>query len=504
MDIPVHNQILWEACVLAGKRLDGKGIADPRVYFPLLCRGSWMNDTNQATIFTDEVLRQAPNVTEEMRRCFQGLWQLHASDLIDGMRRTVGNELADAARVEVDKALDVDEFGKYQRFDHLDIIKDDAPTLTSEYGDLGDELRARTVVEMQDFLRGRFRRNTVLSTGDERLKPGNITAIGRALHSVADFFAHTNYVELLLWKLAEDQKLDNVIGAFNAGSNAFERDHADFICPLPVGNVTAPKNRGILWYGPSATDTPLVSAVFDTDDTAYSLTKIYAAHLENPQVEAASAKQLAIILSIIDVPGRPLATAAWNIYKGFEKLLETIGTLAKDWLADRLTDFAKDAGAAKGAMESVAEIIRDYDLATASKWARAGKMRYVAHLVEERISKRLDDQSTGVRKLPHHTLISKDHPPHSAEGIARYGLACALATEATAELLEWHFSEKPADSPDRFERIARQWLRHPARQLNDAAGSAFSPNVDLGTLVTRSFCTPWQLLPARERLLVLR
>lgn len=498
MDIPVHNQILWEACQLARRRLGAQPkIADPVDFFPLLCRGSWMNDTNQATVLTDVIEGKAPQVTQEVRKCMQALWQVHLAELIAAMA-TLDPAAAARAKDKAALAQDVDEFGSYQRFDHLDILRDDpAP----EYGALDAEQLASTVGKMHKVCAERFKRVTANAEPVDRLSTSGVTALGRALHTVADFFAHTNYVELLLWSLAERGAISPHLGAFNAAQTAYEKENPELVCPLPVNGVKAPVAGGILWYGPSAAETPLVSTVFDTEDTAYSLTKIYATQLQNPHVRSANQRELALILAIVDVPGRPLAEAAWKVYKAFDAALEAVSNVAKDWLADRLIDHSKDAGAGKDALEAAAEILRKYDVAEAGQWARAGKMHYVAHLVEQRMSRKLDGQTTAAAKLPHHTLLSKDHPPHTAEGICRYALACALATEVSAELLVWHFSEKPGDFADRFEQIARQWLRHPARQLAEAK-SPFA--VELAPLVGRAFSTPWQLLPMNAPLLVLR
>src|SRR5688572_18217393 len=55
MDLPIHDAILWKACLVAKERLGPDAIGDPRHFFPLLVRGSWVNDTNQVTVFTDRI-----------------------------------------------------------------------------------------------------------------------------------------------------------------------------------------------------------------------------------------------------------------------------------------------------------------------------------------------------------------------------------------------------------------------------------------------------------------
>ena len=53
MDLPVHDEILWHACVKANAALGGDAASDPRLAFPYLVRGSWMNDMNQVSPLLD-------------------------------------------------------------------------------------------------------------------------------------------------------------------------------------------------------------------------------------------------------------------------------------------------------------------------------------------------------------------------------------------------------------------------------------------------------------------
>lgn len=482
----------------AARRLRGNGIASPLDYFPLLCRGSWMNDTNQVTVFSDELESRAPGVSTDVQTCMQQLWKLDLSELLLAMKALKGPAAvaAENANRLIATATNIDEFSRYQRFDHLDILKDDP---AAEYATL-DEMRADTIIRMQNFVASKLRLSTTDADPGQRRSVTNVTLLGRALHTVADFFAHTNYVELLYWRLAEERKLSTVLEAFNGAPNAFEKDHPDLVCPLPVGKTSAPRENGIIWYGPDAEQTPLVSSVFDTEDTAFSLTHMYAAHLENPVVAGDDEKQLSLVLAIMDVPGRPLAKGAWDIYKLFSNALEAVGTAAKNWLADTLENKAQDAGAAKGALEATAELLRRFDTATAGKWAQAGRMHYVSHVVERRMSARLDEQRTDQMLLPHHTLLSKDHAPETPQATARYNLACALAADVTADLLTWHFGQNPGADRDRFRRIGAQWLRHPAKQLTHGAFNV----TRLASLAKRAFFTPWGRLTGGKPVFELR
>jgi hypothetical protein len=89
MDLPVHDEILWLACVRASRRLRAAGAlnpwTDPRFAFPYLVRGSWMNDMNQASPLVDKA--NVKNIGPRQATLFHGLWRLSLADLFDGLTR---------------------------------------------------------------------------------------------------------------------------------------------------------------------------------------------------------------------------------------------------------------------------------------------------------------------------------------------------------------------------------------------------------------------------------
>ena len=461
MDIPVHNQILWEACALARERLGGAWIADPSAYFPLLARGSWMNDTNQVTVFSDALRKLAPKVGPPMKQLLQALWQLERREIIEKMRG-VDLGLGTKAEAVSATATDIDAFGKYDRFDHLDVLAEDA----REYA---GKTIAATVTDTTTVVSARLE-GVMSGSAEQRLSPGRITALGCALHTVADFFAHSNYVELLLWRLSRKDGgsaaalSPGIVALFNEPDAAlFERDRVDYDCPLPETPDRVPRTNGIIWYGKGPAETPLVSSVFDGSDTAYSLTKMYAAHLEDTETQSVDQSELA--MALLYAPARPIARAAWQLYSAYRNLLQGISDVVRDWLARHLLGLRERAPEAASALEAAAAIVRGYSSREAGEWARAGRMRYVGSVIQRDLSRRLDGQTPAQPKLPHHTLLAKDAPPGAPDDWIRYGLACAFATDVTAKVLEVHFAAPEPDPRFFAEKVAPRLLRHPAEQL---------------------------------------
>src|SRR6185436_15280438 len=132
----------------------------------------------------------------------------------------------------------------------------------------------------------------------------------------ADFFAHSNYVELLLWSLAWRDALGaDLVEAFNYRDASVDAGRPILRCPLPgpKQDRTTLMNDAILWYGPDPESTPLVSSLFDLKDTTFSLLHIYAAHLERTDGAPQSDAMLDIAMSVFDVQGQKWIKGAWHL-----------------------------------------------------------------------------------------------------------------------------------------------------------------------------------------------
>ncbi len=480
MDLAIHDEILWCACVKAAKRLAKAGKLktandDPRVHFPWMVRGSWMNDMNQVSPLID--FAQNPDIRPQQNTLFQGLWKANVEELLTTRIQgydEAGPLVTAASAILTSKKHNIDGFGDYIRFDHLDITNNipapeyDGAFLSARFG------RASTAhYTVNSHVSSRL-------TGallDERLEPACLTSLGRGLHTIADVFAHSNYVELLLWSLAWRGKLDaDLLDAFNHDDGSNDASKSLLRCPLPMqgaprGNLL---RNAVLWYGDSPESTPFVSALFDTNDTIFSLLHIYAAHLERTDGKPQTGAMLDVAMAIFDIQGAPLIKAGWAVLETIGSFFAAIGQGARNLLANGLDAAATRAGdqRMRDVMHSTAFLVRKYDSEKAKDWAQAGRLKFLARELQLQMLEELKGQTAVTGLLPHHTLLAKDHVGNEASGIIRFKLACLLATEISARLIEQYFSEKDAFSVAGYRELANRVLIHPW-QLLDA-----NPNLD--------------------------
>ncbi len=500
MDIPIHNQILWRACQVAAQRLAGKpSIGDPRAFYPLLVRGSWMNDTNQATIFLDRVAPDA--LSNTALSFFRHLWLDEQQNVLDGLERQAASDVVTRARQAVEGAQHTDDFSNYIPHDHLDVV-DENPAV--EY-DTADETEHRnTALTVRDSMTFHVPERLIMSSfnrsADERLTPFKLTELGRSLHTVADFFSHTNYVELLLWTAAHRSELSpELVEAFERAPTPFG-PHAADTHPrfrLPIGASDYPLKDAFMWYGASPHETPLVSALFNMDDTAHSLLEMYATHLESADGEVSS-DELELALSVFQVPGRPIARALFKAYRAASDFLADIGRKAREFVVDAVADLVAGADdKVRKDLDPVVALMKHYDSKTAANWAKAGKFRYLVNVIDTQLAKKLENQDFLTPQLPNHSLLAKDHPHGHRSAVLRHHVACALAVDATASVLEWHFAkEKP--TRDSYDDLARGCFTHPVHQLGD---NQIVSGAQVDMFARRLALTDWYDLDYREGLL---
>jgi hypothetical protein len=481
MNIEVHNQILFYACQKA--LANNPNIKNPLPYFPLMVRGSWMNDTNQATIFTEQIEKAtSAHVEQKAQEFFCAYWNADKVKLLGQMAK--GPQAAQDSVAEAKKHLKkipggkTDDFGLYDRYDHLDILFDTDATLEKQYWDTDVLGRADTVAEACDRVVDRI--HTAVSAGtDHRYTWSKMNMLGRALHTIQDVFAHTNYVELLLWAMSQRCKLPAyIVDEFNGPVNFIKgAPYEECFCPLPpedkdIHKAMTAKNT-MFWYGPTPDATPFVSALFDTSDTAVSLLEMYAVNLMKLDSKKHAKKTMNMVLSVFQVPGEPVVGWIWDKAIDFHYWLDKQGKKARRWLAKKLQAKANDLGAAaKSAALIGARILRQYDSTEAKDWARAGRLRYLAHAMMRDMATELFAKNAREFRLPHHSLIRKDYYPKRFDDILRYRLACILATDLTSQIIGNYFSDHP--DVDVIEDHIEKLIRHPWKLFDgtNAAGTA--------------------------------
>jgi hypothetical protein len=287
-----------------------------------------------------------------------------------------------------------------------------------------------------------------------------------------------------LWSLAwRGQLSPTLISAFNRDNQSNDKSRDLLRCPLPPKGPRDPKllRNAVLWYGDSPEETPFVSSIFDNShDTVFSLLHIYAAHLRRTDGKPQTEPMLDIAMAIFDIQGAPLIKAGWAILEGIGNVFDAIGRGARGVLASGLETAAAKASDPKvsDVMHTTAGLVRKYDSQKANDWAKAGRLSYLARELQFQMVDQLAGQTSAIKLLPHHSLLAKDHVENEASGQLRFKLACMLATEVSAQLVQRHFASATPNVAD-YKQMADQVLIHPWQLLDKI------PNLDktLGELM---------------------
>ena len=297
MDVRIHDEILWHACELARRR-NPNLIDDPRKYYPLMALGTFRLDYRQATIFVD-IIKQGLSASEKtsvetlrtsstMRTLLRQMWEYSCDDHLHRMTTEWGVEksIVEDAKARVQGAGYFDDLGSYFAADHLDVLdssekfaREEEEYFRNKNNKLG---RSKTVDGVMGVsLKSRLG-NALAPVNGNALAWQPMTEFGEVLHIVADFYAHTNYVELLLWELATRGYMrESYRDAFNEVPNVAPGVPPGFLCPLPDAATVEQRTseQTLFCYRATPAATPLVSSLFVLEDTAQSLLRRFADHL---------------------------------------------------------------------------------------------------------------------------------------------------------------------------------------------------------------------------------
>lgn len=289
----------------------------------------------------------------------------------------------------------------------------------------------------------------------------SLTSLGRALHTVADFYAHTNYVELLLWILALEPAPYGLNETIRRTFNCRRFDSEipwQTSCPLPDGSsksLTAilKKGGGLFYYAETPQETDLVSSIFDTSDTICSLLGMYTSNLRKMERIQTMGDPLTSLdrdkresyfdfaLAVIDLSSgqKRLITAGYSVVENLLEVGKLIGRRTREFLADRIERQASNLGNISGqskaidALQLTARIVRSYDSKEGQDWRSAGYYQYVIQaLSNDMLFKLRESQRKHAPQLPNHTLLRKDSVPEGGHNLIRFNFACTLAVEASA------------------------------------------------------------------------
>jgi hypothetical protein len=503
MDLAVHNRILQNACITAPS-IAGASI-DARAYLPLLVRGSWLSDMNQASLVL-ETVKGTPfehKADESFKKCLRELWRHDLDAIFKGMREDSAYEdvVSKAASiVKSGSGLEIGDIGQYNRLDHLDILR--PSDVSTEVSDMASGSAGRGKAIGKGIMMMVERLDDAYKQSD-RFGWKAMTWLGQALHTLHDFYAHSNYVELLLWSLATPGigVLDGSTVSVFSGPANLRQQPWDYVCPLPGADGMRPCPGAFFWYGGGPGETPLVSSVFDTSDTICSLLAKYVSHLRG--IEAFSTKDeadretyLNIAMSLFDLSSsrRFLVSTAYSLVAAVQSAIAALGKKAREIIANDLQKYGESkGGSTKDKFAAAARAVRCYSSKEADDWKKAGGYEYVVNTMQiDMLDELWTRQSGATVALPHHTLLRKDLLLDRADHALRFDLACVFAEAASVHVLRRYFSQQTTTARD-WKALLDHLMRHPWTQVIERdAGDHRVLSVYISSLRGQSWPHIWE------------
>lgn len=314
---------------------------------------------------------------------------------------------------------------------------------------------------------------------ENRLQSANLALLGRALHGIQDFYAHTTHVCLLLWKLAPHLAPTVVQGFNDQPETVFDhhiRSHKPVVLRGTADSTWNAKDPVFLPYGSNVANTPLSGGRFIELDTLYTILDLYRRSLLKESVSDANHDRIiSLIFALVDFPGKDLARISIDILDEFGDIIDEIGKAFRHYAIGLLGNLLKKQFPGKAtAIDDSLSILGEYDSAAANSWARAGRLSYLQHLIEQTqlTEFRTVNWESTQRPLPHHSLLNKDYEPEGlTTDVLRFNVACTLATRATTEILVDYFSNQ-----SNCDAIVAKYLQHP-ESLDAALLSYLAPIV---------------------------
>lgn len=494
MDLPVHRTMLFcglrRAATRVG-RVRGTNVVDT---FHPLWLGNWLTDMNQATAFFDAAEKRVDpyarwhngryalpsTVTDNAElwtKLFQSLW---LEEWKGAAGLTAFRGLPDTGA----RPQSADDVGGYDPYDHGDVVDrldaNGSPILDEhlEFEPASRTGMTRTASEMifvnavDRWLFPAFQ----TAPRDRATHLPSLSNLGHATHVLADFFGHSNYVEVAL-KLA-------------AGRGYLPSDCAELIQSEEFGTFTSYQSAA------DPARTVIQTGRFDRIDLIASLLGIYRAALVPSgrdladggfQAGQASSHRDLVFEVLFDTFSNTPFEKALSQMKALSELnefVEKVGATVQRGLihiASWVAGSFLEKPAEKAALDDLTDLAIVANSTPAADYARMGRLVYLEHVIEGKLRDELARASGP--KLPHHALINKDHDLGDPEGRLVHKLACCLATDVTTDVLALYFGG--ADFKD-VRPVLERYYRHPATFVDAPAFRA-----SLVTAIDRMYGIRW-------------
>lgn len=490
MDLKVHRTMLF----LGMRRAEGRLKQLLFKHFKYIWIGNWLTDMNQASAFFAFFDKnydhyksyglggyKFPSFINENKdawvRLFNGIWHHEWTELrkLDHFRGIPDPQL------EIEH---IDQIGCYYPYDHFDVVDplnaNGNPT-SREAEEFSNNLYPKPPDDdhfhpgyplmtttayygvfkycFEDLL---FQAYDQRRPGEEERMRISLHFLGRALHTLQDFFAHSNYIELLLTYAINHLDIDDDLKTVMRAER--------------VGNFAAYCNHEL------PERTPVMTSRFDTEDTLVSILKIYCDSLvpewqdlaaggyqHTEPVDAQTRIFNILFGSFSDNPfitsGIKVAKTVTAVSDFFDEVGEKIETGLLDFVGWAAKLFTKKSD--HKSIDTVLDYIKLLDKKETENFIKRGQVEYLIHTIEKRLHAKLtkfESQPELRFCLPHHTLLAKDTDTSHPECRLAYKLACFMATSVTSDVLYHYFS---GGEHKELMDLLQLYYRHPVYLLND-------------------------------------
>ena len=355
-----------------------------------------------------------------------------------------------------------EEIGAYYPLDHFDVtdqyvIKENKRVLDNreelelkgheERGFMTTTVKESLAYAVEDWVKKAFDATQDADsavTRQNRLSDYQaLKILGHGIHTLQDFYAHSNYSDLLLICMVEkklladywNRRIHHLVTKTEGGTfNAFMlyKEHPD-------------DKHG------KGEKTPVVTGRFDTIDTVHTLLHLSREGIHSHDNEASHDDKekkdrifrlLFGTFSEIDVVQKMKGTV--ESYRALAEHIDEIQEKIADFFMDYLVD-----PAVKTILREKEHLIDTYLLLknatvdnqhSINNYRKAGELLFHQHTIENHLRKKITAaEKEGKLILPHHALLAKDHDKNNDAVKLSYKLSCALASEATSEVLVKYF-----------------------------------------------------------------
>ena len=443
------------------------------------------------------VFATRPDFTERWERLIAALWQeeWRSAQAAWAFSRQMG-ELPDSLSIDRPTSPAVtpgraEEIGCYYPLDHFDVADQEVYFVQQERWGSREELEldaweergfmTATAQEALEYARQDWVKKAFDATRDADRETARrnrladyqaLKLLGHGLHTLQDFYAHSNYSDLLLICMADKNLLPDYWNrrihylAHETGAGTF---NAFVLCR------EHPSDR----YG-RGEKTPLVTGRFDPVDTVHTLLRLAIDSIcgadasdEEARDRTATEDRLYRILfgtfSDIDIVRQ--LREPFAIYRDFSRQIDRLQAAISRFFLDYLVDPAvENILQEQDQLIDAYLLLKDAALQHAEKireYRRAGELLFHQRIIEQHLRNSITTaERNGEIILPHHALLAKDRDPSNDAVKLSYKLSCALAAEVSTEVLVTYF--QGAEFSELEPLLARRYV-HPKFHVEQCA-----------------------------------